>query len=252
MAALSTRTKAVTRLLPQGPFMLLPALPLLLVAMACSHVVDTPASLPTVTLEAEAIRIGLPEPRIDGGISLEESLFKRRSVRDYSGEPLALEEVSQLLWAAQGTTANWGGRTAPSAGALYPLEVYVIVGDVRNLAAGVYRYDPNGHELAMAAAGDIRAELASAALGQTSVKDGAIDLVFTAVYQRTTRKYGDRGVRYVHMEAGHAAQNICLQATAMGLGAVTIGAFHDEEVGRLLNLPRDEEPLYIIPVGKRR
>ena len=252
MAALSTRTKAVTRLLPQGPFMLLPALAPLLGAMACSYDSDTPASAPTFTPEGGEMRIGLPEPRIDGDVSLEESLVKRRSVRDYAGEPLALEEVSQLLWAAQGTTANWGGRTAPSAGALYPLEVYVIVGDVRNLAAGVYRYDPKGHEMAMTAAGDIRAQLASAALGQTSVKDGAIDLVFTAVYQRTTRKYGDRGVRYVHMEAGHAAQNICLQATAMGLGAVTIGAFHDVRVSRLLNLPRDEEPLYIIPVGKRR
>ena len=252
MEVLSTLAKITTRLLPQSLFMLLLALFLLLGTMACSHNHDTPVSSPTFTLEAEEMRIELPEPRYDGDVSLEESLVKRRSVRDYTGESLALEEVSQLLWAAQGTTANWGGRTAPSAGALYPLEVYVIVGDVRNLAAGVYRYDPNGHELAMAAAGDIRAELASAALGQTSVKDGAIDLVFTAVYQRTTRKYGDRGVRYVHMEAGHAAQNICLQATAMGLGAVTIGAFHDERVSRLMNLPRDEEPLYVIPVGKRR
>lgn len=252
MAALSTLAKAVTRPLPQGPFMLLLALSLLLGAMACSHDSDTPASSPKVTLEAAEMRIPLPEPRIDGDVSLEESLVKRRSVRDYSGELLKLEEVSQLLWAAQGTTADWGGRTAPSAGALYPLEVYVIVGDVRNLAAGVYRYDPNGHEIVMTAAGDIRAQLASAAVGQTSVRDGAIDLVFAAVYQRTTRKYGDRGVRYVHIEAGHAAQNVCLQATAMGLGAVTIGAFHDEEVGRLLNLPGDEEPLYIIPVGKRR
>ena len=251
MEALSTLTQATTRLVPQGPFVLLLGLFLLLGAMACSRNIDTPASPPTFTPEGGEMRIGLPEPRIDGDVSLEESLVKRRSVRDYAGEQLALEEISQLLWAAQGTTGDTGGRTAPSAGALYPLEVYVIVGDVRNLAVGVYRYDPQGHEIVMTAAGDIRAELASAALGQTSVEDGAIDLVFTAVYQRTTRKYGDRGVRYVHMEAGHAAQNVCLQATAMGLGAVTIGAFHDEEVSRLLNLPRDEEPLYIIPVGKR-
>jgi len=252
MEAFSTLSKAITRLVPKGPFMLLLALLLLLGAMACSTDSGTPASPPTFTLEEGEMRIGLPEPRYDSEVSLEESLVKRRSVRDYAGEPLTLEEVSQLLWAAQGTTADWGGRTAPSAGALYPLEVYVIVGDVRNLAAGVYRYDPKGHEIVMTAAGDIRAQLASAALGQTAVEDGAVDLVFTAVYQRTTRKYGDRGVRYVHMEAGHAAQNVCLQATAMGLGAVTIGAFHDEEVSRLLNLPRDEEPLYIISVGKRR
>ncbi len=252
METLSTLTKATTRLVPEGPFVLSLALFLLLGAMACSRDSDAPASPPTFAVEAGEMKIGLPEPRYDGDVSLEESLVKRRSVRDYSGEPLALEEVSQLLWAAQGTTADWGARTAPSAGALYPLEVYVIVGDVRNLAAGVYRYDPKGHEMVITAAGDIRAQLASAALGQMSVKDAAIDLVFTAVYQRTTGKYGDRGVRYVHIEAGHAAQNVCLQATALGLGAVTIGAFHDEEVSRLLNLPGDEEPLYIIPVGKRR
>ena len=146
MEALLTLTKATTRLFPQGPFILLPALFLLLGAMACSQDNDTHASSPTFTLEAGEMRIGLPEPRYDGDVSLEESLVKRRSVRDYAGEPLALEEVSQLLWAAQGTTADWSGRTAPSAGALYPLEVYVIVGDVRNLAAGVYRYDPQGQE----------------------------------------------------------------------------------------------------------
>ncbi|MGY5852728.1 MAG: SagB/ThcOx family dehydrogenase [Candidatus Thorarchaeota archaeon] len=193
----------------------------------------------------------MPEPRYDGDVSLEESLVKRRSVRDYTGESLALEEVSQLLWAAQGITTDWGGRTAPSAGALYPLEIYVIVGDVQDLAAGVYHYDPKEHEIIMTAAGDIRTQLASAALEQTSVKDGAIDLVFSAVYQRTTRKYGDRGIRYVHMEAGHTVQNVCLQATAMGLGVVTIGAFQDEQISSLLNLPSDEVPLYIIPVGKR-
>jgi len=250
MEAYSTLAKITTRLLPQSPFMLLLALFLLLGTMACSYDNDTTVSSPTFTLETEEMRIELPEPRYDGDVSLEESLVRRRSVRDYSGESLALDEISQLLWAAQGITTDWGGRTAPSAGALYPLEVYVIVGDVQDLAAGVYRYNPKEHEIIMTAAGDIRTQLANAALGQTSVKDGAIDLVFTAVYQRTTRKYGDRGIRYVHMEAGHTAQNVCLQATAMGLGAVTIGAFHDEQISSLLNLPSDEVPLYIIPVGR--
>lgn len=198
------------------------------------------------------MRTKLPEPKYDSDVSLEESLVKRRSVRDYSGEPLKLEEISQLLWAAQGVTVDWGGRTAPSAGALYPLEVYVVVGDVKGLDAGVYRYDPVRHELAMTAKGDIRSRLADLALGQDSVKDGAIDLVFTAVYKKTTWKYGDRGIRYVHMEIGHAAQNVCLQATAMGLGAVTVGAFYDDKIDRLLNLPKGEETLYIIPVGKQR
>ena len=117
--------------------------------------------------------------------------------------------------------------------------------------AGVYRYDPKRHEVIKVAEGDMRFQLASAALGQNPVRDGAIDLVFTAVYRRTTQKYGDRGIQYVHMEIGHAAQNVCLQATVMGLGAVTIGAFYNEEVSKVLNLPKNEEPLYIIPVGKQ-
>ncbi|MBW2589728.1 MAG: SagB/ThcOx family dehydrogenase [Deltaproteobacteria bacterium] len=197
------------------------------------------------------MRIKLPKPKYNSDVSLEESLIKRRSVRDYTGELLSLEEVSQLLWAAQGTTSDRGFRTAPSAGALYPLEVYVIVGDVQDLAVGIYLYKPKKHEVVMIADKDVRQQLAGAALGQSSVKNGAIDLVFTAVYQRTTVKYGDRGIKYVHMEIGHAAQNVCLQATAMELGVVTIGAFNDQKVSRILNLPKDEEPLYIIPVGKR-
>lgn len=198
------------------------------------------------------MRKELPIPRTRGDVSLEESLVKRRSVREYGNKPLSLEEVSQLLWAAQGITAHWGARTAPSAGALYPLEVVVVVGNVRDLPPGAYRYDPKRHEMVEIAVGDLRSQLADAALGQSTVRNAAIDVVFTAVYQRTTRKYGDRGIQYVHMEVGHAAQNICLQATALGLGTVPIGAFDDELVSRLLNLPKDERPLYLIPVGKQR
>lgn len=197
------------------------------------------------------MRTKMPVPRYSSGVSIEESLDKRRSVRDYTGEPLKIEEASQLLWAAQGVTSHWGGRTAPSAGALYPLEVYLVAGDVQDLASGVYRYDPKRHELVMISKGDIRSRLASASLDQDPVRDGAIDLVLTAVYRRTTWKYGERGTRYVHMEAGHAAQNVYLQATAMGLGAVAVGAFYDDKVERLLDLPKDEKPLYIIPVGRR-
>ena len=232
-------------------FMLLLSFSLLLGVIACSSDNDTPTSSPTPELEGGEMSIKLPDPKYYSNVSLEESLVKRRSVRDYTGEPITLEEISQLLWAAQGITADWGGRTAPSAGALYPLEVYVIVGNVKDLAAGVYRYDPKRHEVIKVAEGDMRFQLASAALGQNPVRDGAIDLVFTAVYRRTTQKYGDRGIQYVHMEIGHAAQNVCLQATVMGLGAVTIGAFYNEEVSRVLNLPKNEEPLYIIPVGKQ-
>ncbi len=193
----------------------------------------------------------LPEPRYDSEVSIEQSLLQRRSIRSYTGQPLTLQEVSQLLWAAQGITDPGGFRTAPSAGALYPLEVYVLVGEVQNLPPGVYRYEPDGHQLIKTMDGDRRAGLASAALGQDCVKEGAIAFVFTGVYERTTGKYGDRGIRYVYIEVGHAAQNLCLQATAMGLGAVTVGAFYDEQVTKLLNLPEKERPLYIIPVGRK-
>ena len=209
-----------------------------------------PATTPAPSQEqAEVIK--LPEPQYDSDVSLEQSLLERRSVRDYSGQPLTLQEISQLMWAAQGLTDPRGFRTAPSAGGLYPLELYIVVGDVEDLAAGAYRYQPDGHQLVKTADGDKRAELAQAALEQEWVEEGAVDFVFTAVYERTTGKYGQRGIRYVHMEAGHAAQNLCLQATALGLGAVTIGAFYDKEVSQLLNLPADEEPLYVIPVGRK-
>jgi len=196
-------------------------------------------------------RIQLPEPRYESETSVEEALSQRRSIRAYSGDNLTLEEVSQLLWAAQGITAPWGGRTAPSAGALYPLELYVVVGDVEGIDQGVYRYIPQGHELVKVRDGDLRAELADAALGQSSVRDAAIDLVFTAVYERTTVKYKERGVRYVQMEAGHAAQNVYLQAVSLDLGTVTIGAFGDTEVKQIMHLEEQEDPLYIMPVGRK-
>lgn len=211
-----------------------------------------PAGIPTPTPSSEQPEvINLPEPQYDSDVSIEQSFLNRRSIRSYTGEPLTLREVSQLLWAAQGITDPRGFRTAPSAGALYPLEVYLVAGDVEDLTSGVYRYEPDGHQLVKIIDGDKRAELADAALAQPCVKEGAISIVFAAVYERTTVKYGERGIRYVHMEAGHAGQNLCLQATAMGLGVVTVGAFHDEQVSKLLNLPQDEKPLYIIPVGRK-
>lgn len=196
-------------------------------------------------------RLKLPEPRHTSNTSLEEALSQRRSIRTYSGENLTIEEVSQLLWAAQGITSPWGGRTAPSAGALYPLELYVVVGDVGGIDKGVYRYKPEEHELEKVKDGDIRAELADAALGQECIRDAAIDIVFTAVYERTTVKYKDRGFRYVHMEAGHAAQNVYLQAVALDLGTVVIGAFVDSEVKNVANIQEQEDPIYIMPVGRK-
>lgn len=183
--------------------------------------------------------------------SLEELLLQRRSVRRYADAPLTQDEVFKLLWAAQGITRAGGGRTAPSAGALYPLEIYVVAGNVEDLAPGVYKYEPVGDELVHVKDGDVRASLAAAALGQGCVREAAIDIVIGAVYERTTAKYGSRGDRYVHIEVGHAAQNICLQAPALGLGLVTVGAFQDDLVKMIIGMEADETPLYIIPVGRK-
>ncbi len=195
--------------------------------------------------------IHLPEPRYESRTSVEEALAGRRSVREYSDEALTLQELSQLLWAAQGITGERGFRTAPSAGALYPLEIYVVAGNVEELTAGVYLYSPREHQLLHIVAGDRREELCRAALDQECVKDGAVDLVIMGVYERTTGKYGDRGVRYVHMEAGHAAQNVYLQAESLELGTVVVGGFEDDPVSEVVGAKKDEIPLYIVPIGKK-
>lgn len=205
------------------------------------------AELDTAKAEVNKLRA---EIAIAKTASLEELLRQRRSIRDYADAPLTQDEVMKLLWAGQGVTVAWGGRTAPSAGALYPLELYVAVGSVENLTSGVYRYDPWQNKLSLVKEGDVRNSLALASLGQSSVADAAIDIVIAAVYKRTTVKYGSKGERYVHIEVGHAAQNICLEATAMGLGLVTIGAFEDATVAKIIGTSAEEAPLYVIPVGR--
>jgi SagB-type dehydrogenase family enzyme len=187
--------------------------------------------------------IALPEPRLRGEMSLEEALAQRRSVRSFTEEELTLEEISQLLWAAQGLTADWGGRTAPSAGALYPLEVYVAT------PRGLYHYEPQGHKVIIESQDDLHPRLWEAGLKQGAIRDAPAVFVITAVYERTARKYGGRAERYVKLEAGHACQNIILQAVALDLGAVPIGAFYDDQVQAVLSLPSDHQPLYLIPVG---
>jgi SagB-type dehydrogenase family enzyme len=172
------------------------------------------------------------------------------STRVFSAAALTLGELGQLLWAAQGVTHGDGLRTAPSAGALYPLEVYVVAGRISDLDDGVYKYQPGAHHLTVIKQQDLRPALAGAALEQSSVSECAALLVFAAVTARTTRKYGRRGSRYVHMEAGHAAQNVFLQATALGLGAVVVGAFDDARVRGVMALPVGEEALYLMPVGR--
>jgi SagB-type dehydrogenase family enzyme len=206
---------------------------------------------PSPGKEATIKTIKLPKARTESDVSLERTFLKRRSVRSYKDEPIELKELGQLLWAAQGITYPPEGlRTAPSAGALYPLELYVAAGRVDGLAQGVYRYDPYKHTLLPVVEGDMRAALSVAALGQGSVKKGAAVLIFSGVHRRTTKKYGGRGIRYVHMEAGHAAQNVYLQAEALGLGTLTVGAFDDAKVHSLLKMGNGEEPLYLMPVGK--
>ena len=179
-------------------------------------------------------------------MSLEEALAARRSVREFKSEPVSPAALSQLLWAAQGATGRGGLRTAPSAGALYPLELYVAS------AEGFFRYDPRGHRLLCVAERDPRPALRRAALDQPPVGEAPAVFVITAVEARTKGKYGARAPRYVHMEAGHAAQNLLLQATALGLAGVPVGAFDDGKVREVLALPPGEEPLVLIPVGKPR
>ena len=206
--------------------------------------------MPTV-LQADTT-FKLPAPRLDSEYSIEQALATRRSVREFSSQSIALSELSQLLWAAQGITNPRGLRTAPSAGALYPLEVYIVVGNVTGLNPGVYKYNAKQHELIQHADGDIRNQLPKAAFGQSWIKDSAAVIVIAAVEKRTTGKYGKRGIRYIHIEVGHAAQNIFLQSAALGLGSAVVGAFDDYEVEKLIGMHNDEQALYIMPVGKAR
>jgi SagB-type dehydrogenase family enzyme len=203
--------------------------------------------------------IKLPEPKLSSETSVEESMQNRRSVRDFLNEPISLEQASQLLWAAYGITENranpaflrGGLRTTPSAGALYPLEVYLVVGKVTGLKAGIYKYIPEGHQLELVSEGDVRKNLAEAALEQEFIEQAPASIVYTAIYKRTTQKYGERGRdRYVCMDLGHSAQNVYLQAYAINLGTCAVGAFTDKMVSMVMLLPDNEEPLYIMPIGK--
>ena len=196
------------------------------------------------------MEIQLLSPLKTGSIPLETALAKRRSVRSFSDEQISMPMLSQLLWAGQGINGPGGFRTAPSAGALYPLELHIAAARVSDLPPGIYRYIPAQHALRLIQKGDARMSLAQAALGQSCVREAPAVIVIAAVYSRVTVKYRERGERYVHMEAGHAAQNICLQAAALGAGTVAIGAFDDDPVQLVMEMERDAQPLYILPVGK--
>ena len=205
--------------------------------------------------------IKLPSPELKGNVSLEETIVRRRSVRRYRGEPLDLSQLSQILWSAQGVTGSRGFRAAPSAGATYPLEIFVVVGrqgliaseskqPAQELQAGVYHYEVDSHSLILHKATDLRPDLARATLDQEFIIDAPVDIVICALYHRTSYRYGKRGERYVHIEVGHAGENIHLQAVALGLATVEVGAFHDEEVRKVLGVDEQIKPLYIMPVGK--
>ena len=198
-------------------------------------------------------QIYLPSPSLKGEMSLEEAITRRRSIRHFAPQPISQSQLSQILWSAQGISDNrWQYRTVPSAGATYPLEIFAVCGSncVEQVGAGVYHYNIDSHSLSLHHKGDVRLGLASATLDEKCIYEAPIDIVICAVYERTLRRYGARGERYVHIEVGHAGQNIYLQATALGLATVAIGAFHDEEVREVLRLDKQTVPLYIMPVGR--
>jgi SagB-type dehydrogenase family enzyme len=196
--------------------------------------------------------IVMPQPNLKDRISVEEAIARRRSTREFSPKPLTLESLSQILWAAQGITdPNGVFRSAPSAGALYPLEVYVVARKrgVEGLPEGVYHYQPKGHGLVLVREGDCSPALEAATWGQEIVKGAAATIVVTGVVGRTAEKYGRRGAQYMYQESGHAAQNVFLQAAALGIGTVAMGAFSEGGVRRAIGAGADERPLYVQPLG---
>lgn len=210
------------------------------------------ALLTTVAWGQEKGAVKLPPPAHKGAMSVEEALKKRRTVRHFAARSLNLGQVSQLLWGADGVSDARGLRTAPSAGATYPLELYLVVGErgVENLPSGLYRYNPLAHTLEPAAVtGDLRAAVARASLHQTWMAEAPVMVVIAAEYRRCMARYGNRGIQYTHMEVGHVGQNLFLQAEALGLACGIVGAFEDRALSQVLKLPANHEPLLIMPVG---
>ena len=218
---------------------------------SCAGTVTSPARAPTAPVNSTApadgsqSNIKLPEPRLRGDMSLEEALSKRRSIRSYADAPLTLNDVSQLLWAGQGITNDKGGRTAPSAMASYPLTLFLVAGNVEGLKPGLYIYQPAGHELVWIKDGDYRQAIGN----QNSIKAAPIDIVIAANYDKL-KTSGDNGQKWAYLEGGHVAQNICLEATALDLGTVTVGGFIEDQVKNVIGLTGNTGVLYVMPVGK--
>lgn len=193
----------------------------------------------------------LPPPCRNGQLSLENCLSERRSCRVFEERSLSVPEIGQLLWAAQGITGAAGLRTAPSAKAVYPLRLDVIAAEVEDVAAGVYRYDPEAHRLTLRFRGDLREQLVAAAGGQEVIALAPVVVLMSAVYRGMLREFGERGTRLSHIEAGHIGQNLCLEATSLGLGCLTMGAFDDALFKKLARLGESEEPIYCVAIGHR-
>ncbi len=206
----------------------------------------------TPGLGAEVVKLPPPAPK--GAMSVEEALKARRTVREFAARGLDLQQVSQLLWGADGLSDPRGHRTAASAGATYPLEIYLVVGErgVADLPAGVYRYLVKEHALEPGVKGDLRQAVARAALHQTWMTHAPVMVVIAAEYRRCTARYGERGIMYTQMESGHVGANVFLQAEALGLGAGIVGAFEDKGLGQTLQLPKEQVPLLVMPVGYKK
>jgi SagB-type dehydrogenase family enzyme len=198
-----------------------------------------------------AAAVKLPPPAHKGSMSVEEALSKRRTVRHFASRSLDINQVSQLLWGTDGVSDPRGLRTAPSAGATYPVDLYLVVGErgVATLAAGVYHYRPQDNALTLITPGELRPAVARASLNQSWMAEAPVIVVITGEYRRCMARYGERGVRYTIMEVGHTAENLFLQAEALGLGAGIVGAFEDRAVTQVLKIPAQHEPLLIMPVG---
>ncbi len=194
--------------------------------------------------------IKLPDPLTTGKMSVEQALYQRRSIRNFKNISLTLQELSQILWAAQGITdKTLNFRTAPSAGATYPLDLFVAVGNVDSIKQGLYKYNPSNHTLTLIMFGDKRIELANAALGQKAITTAAVNIIFTAIVERTEKRYKERALQYVYIETGHAAQNVYIQAEALNLATVAIGAFYEDKIKKVINTAA--LPVYIMSIGKK-
>jgi SagB-type dehydrogenase family enzyme len=197
--------------------------------------------------------VRLPSPSTEGGLPLWETMSARRSVRNYASEPMSLEVLSQLLWSTHGITGGFGDRelrNAPSAGACYPIDAHVVVNNVAGLAPGLYRYLEGDHALILEREGDVGSELAAAALGQKMLRKASVAFVWTAVTSRTTTRYGERGLRYILIDAGHIGQNMYLGATSLGFGCCAVAAFDDQAVNNVVGVDgKVETAVYMASVG---